>query len=165
MTAVTPPVGWEAVCKFYGYNLETFPPDDASPGLEPLGWKPFALVTVQTPAPLVLSWDARAVVSKVSVHRAIAGVTADTLREVYRAGLWHHLNPYGGGYAWRSIRGGHTLSFHALGAALDFDPLRNPLGGQGAMPVAVIDVFERFGWTWGGLWHRADPQHFQFGRV
>jgi hypothetical protein len=52
---------------------------------------------------------------------------------------------------------------HAFGAAIDLNAAANPLGEQGSMDSRVIEVFEHFGFFWGGRFHgRPDPMHFQY---
>jgi hypothetical protein len=79
----------------------------------------------------------------------------------------------------RPITGGTEWSQHAYGRAIDINPRENPyvLHGvpmppgssadrsravRGLIPAAVVAMFTRRGWTWGGRW--ADPidyQHFE----
>ena len=74
------------------------------------------------------------------------------------------ISAYGGSYNMRKVRGSDTKwSNHAYGAALDLSPIRNPMGGTGDMPQAVIDAFCRQGAMWGGWYNgRKDPMHFEF---
>ena len=73
---------------------------------------------------------------------------------------------YAGGYVFRNIRGGRSLSMHSYGCAVDFDPARNGLGNKNPqMDRRVIEEFEREGWEWGGHWSRTDGMHFQAART
>jgi hypothetical protein len=54
-----------------------------------------------------------------------------------------------------------TQSLHSWGAAVDFRIDTCQLGTEGDMPLAIVEVFEASGWTWGGRWKRLDPCHFQ----
>ncbi len=85
------------------------------------------------------------------------------------------------GFNYRPITGGGTkVSAHALGQAIDINPLLNPyISREGAVspPGAVRDVsvpgtiledsflvrlFESMGWEWGGRWtDRVDWHHFE----
>jgi hypothetical protein len=79
-----------------------------------------------------------------------------------------HLNWWGGGFNFRPMRGGHLLSMHSYGVAIDLAPTWNPQHAaydpaQGMMPMNVVAIFESEGWTWGGRWSPAsiDCMHFQ----
>lgn len=79
--------------------------------------------------------------------------------EIHRLGL----DLWGGTFNFRPIRGSKRLSTHAFGISIDIDPEHNQLGSsQGRMPIWVVAIFERHGWTWGGRFKgRKDFQHFQ----
>ena len=86
------------------------------------------------------------------------------------------------GFCFRTIAGTGTLSLHALGTAIDLNPVQNPfIKGDSVCPPAarayldrtdirpgmivrpdpVTDAFDAIGWEWGGDWTRAkDYQHF-----
>ena len=65
-----------------------------------------------------------------------------------------------------------NLSEHSYGAAIDFDPTRNAMGGRDnadsgpsllRQHMDFVEVFEAAGWTWGGRWRMKDDMHFQYG--
>jgi hypothetical protein len=132
------------------------------------------IVNVSVPWMMVTAWDGKQV-KNIRVHHkcaqslgrilaviwSIAGKSQDVINK------WG-LNKYGGGYAFRPMRGGRSLSMHAFGCAVDFDPERNPLGGQhphfAECPI-VLEAFATEGWTWGGSWQRRDGMHWQAARV
>ncbi len=110
-------------------------------------------------------------VTRVAVHRKAAPCLLNALVEINRADLWDFLQPYGGGFNFRRIRGASALSMHALGLALDFDPDGNPYHGdpnesrfgKSGEGRAVVRLFELYGWFWGGRFKlNPDAQHFQF---
>lgn len=77
---------------------------------------------------------------------------------------------YGGGYVFRLMRGGHALSTHAWGAAIDLDPVRNGMGDTTPnflQHMWVVECFEEQGWIWGGRWKgkNCDGMHFQAARL
>lgn len=83
------------------------------------------------------------------------------------------------GFNYRPVTGGKRLSRHALGWAVDINPLQNPyIRGQTVLPPGadydpdrpgtltesspVVRTFLRLGWTWGGHWKSLkDYQHFE----
>ncbi|MCL2521050.1 MAG: M15 family metallopeptidase [Spirochaetaceae bacterium] len=88
---------------------------------------------------------------------------------------------FAAGYSWRNIIGTTTLSFHALGVAIDILPenrdqpiywiwemRRNPNWAQipaderWQIPNLIIAAFEEAGFFWGGNWSHWDIMHFEY---
>lgn len=91
-------------------------------------------------------------------------------------------------FNFRVIAGTEILSQHALGVAIDLNPVENPMiwpGGAGFVPPEgapfvdrrrlrpgmivrpgpVTAIFDELGWEWGGDWrHVADLHHIAFRR-
>ncbi|MDR1684170.1 MAG: M15 family metallopeptidase [Elusimicrobiota bacterium] len=87
------------------------------------------------------------------------------------------------GFCWRLTTDGRQISYHALGMAVDINPLYNPyvdsdiIEPPAGAPYAdrnlahkafieangpVVNAFKKRGWTWGGDWKSfKDYQHFQ----
>lgn len=84
-------------------------------------------------------------------------------------------------FNFRTVAGTSVLSNHAFGAAIDINPLFNPMIVDGAFfppagvayedrtvlrpgmivrPGPVVDLFEAHGWEWGGDWASKDYHHF-----
>lgn len=139
-------------------------------------WEADNLVIVS--APYQLFYDSRPI-RGVRVHRKCA----DSLRRVFSR-IWEAsgrnqdvvdgwgASTFAGAFVYRNKRRGGTLSMHAYGCALDFDPARNAMGNRRpnfakAGPNAVVAAFESEGWAWGGRWSGAscDGMHFQAARV
>ncbi len=83
-------------------------------------------------------------------------------------------NKVGGSFNWRMVRGTNRLSAHSFGIAFDLNP---SLGGywkwSGApegqafdydnnIPQALVEIFEKYGFIWGGKWHHFDGMHFEY---
>ena len=90
------------------------------------------------------------------------------------------------GFNFRTIAGTDVLSQHALGLAIDLNPIENPwLGAHGLAPAAgaayldradvrpgmivrpgpVAAIFDELGWEWGGDWrHARDYHHIVWAR-
>lgn len=89
-------------------------------------------------------------------------------------------------FCWRMITSGGLLSYHALGLAIDINPLQNPyVHGSVIEPIegkafvnrgqkvqgmifendAAVRAFKKRGWKWGGNWKKTkgyyDLQHFE----
>lgn len=135
-------------------------------GAASVEWAQRNLVSV--PAPWKLYFGGKPVAG-CRVHRKCA----ESLARIFAA-IWERcgrsqaeidrigMSEFAGGYVFRKIRGGNSLSMHSWGCAVDFDPARNGLGNsKPAMDRRVIEEFEREGWEWGGHWRRCDGMHFQ----
>lgn len=68
-----------------------------------------------------------------------------------------------GGYNYRNIRGGNTLSQHAFGTAIDINAAANALGSRRTNIPNAAALAEKYGLEWGGNWkRRPDPMHFEW---
>jgi hypothetical protein len=102
---------------------------------------------------------------EVRCHRLMIPRLQGALEDVVEAGLADELRPgdYGGCYVPRFIDRdpGKPLSNHAFGLAVDFNVSTNQLGTRGDMHPGIVEIFQRWGFTWGGYWSRPDPMHFE----
>lgn len=158
-----------AMIAFYG------DPDPDKDGRPNRAWEDANIAHVVPPFPMVLAWDTAALVKTISIHKKCAPSLTRVLTVIWQTMApkdreIFEISHYGGGYNFRPMRGSEKLSMHAYGAAIDLSPAINRLGREYAsaprmMPQTVIKAFEAEGWTWGGQWHRPDPQHFQAATV
>ncbi len=78
-------------------------------------------------------------------------------------------------YNFRFVAGTTKLSDHAIGLAIDINPVQNPWLHTSALNLfpyvesakgtivkndVVVKIFEKYGWSWGGNWKNPDYQHF-----
>jgi|688.fasta_scaffold04746_11 hypothetical protein len=83
------------------------------------------------------------------------------------------LHIFSGSWNIRNMRGGHSLSTHAFGLAIDIAAPYNMLGKKPGYNKfsftensVIVKAFEAEGWVWGGRWDkRPDGMHFQAARV
>ncbi|MBR6566841.1 MAG: M15 family metallopeptidase [Spirochaetaceae bacterium] len=86
------------------------------------------------------------------------------------------------GYNWREIRDRQDRSFHSWGLAIDIMPkgwqqkniywswlsewnpdwMLIPLDRRWMPPMAVVEIFEKYGFVWGGKWLQWDNIHFEY---
>ncbi len=165
MIHLVPPHGERAIAEFYGWNPDLYL-EDATPAA---AWERDMIVRLPLPQPMTYAGRP---VRTIRVHRKLQGIFAGVYDQIFKAALWHVVEPYAGAFEFRLIRGGQSLSMHAFGAAVDHDPGRNPLGappascrfGNTPEGAAVVRIFERNGFLWGGRFQgRKDCMHFQFG--
>ncbi len=107
------------------------------------------------------------IVGDVTCHRLLIPQLHAALAEIEEAGLADRIYQYGGCYVPRFIDRdpSNPLSMHAFGLAIDVNTPTNQLGSQGDMDPRVVEIFERWGFVWGGRWSRPDPMHFELGRL
>ncbi len=89
------------------------------------------------------------------------------LQDVIDRGLQDEIHPdeYAGCYYPRFIAGSNTLSNHAFGLALDLNVPGNQRGTVGEMDRGVVQIFQKWGFTWGGDWAYTDPMHFELNSI
>jgi hypothetical protein len=109
---------------------------------------------------------------------AINGV-ANQLEKVSReldflpAAMIEYLVPMSGTYNCRPIAETNRLSVHAFGAAIDINARfgdywlwsKRPDGvivWRNRIPKAIVEIFERHGFIWGGRWYHFDSLHFEY---
>jgi D-alanyl-D-alanine carboxypeptidase len=104
---------------------------------------------------------------------------ADQLEKVSRdldllpAAMIQYLVPMSGTYNCRPIAETHRLSVHAFGAAIDINARfgnywlwsKGPDGAiawRNQIPKEIVEIFERYGFIWGGRWYHFDSLHFEY---
>ena len=109
------------------------------------------------------------IIGEVTCHRLMLPQLQAALSEIESRGLGNELRPddYGGCYVPRFIDRNPSLplSMHAFGLAVDINVSTNQLGTEGDMNPRIVEIFERWGFVWGGNWSRPDPMHFELGRL
>lgn len=81
-------------------------------------------------------------------------------------------------YNFRFVSNSNKLSDHSIGLAIDINPKQNPWVHPNALnlfkynPVEkgtiekdseIVEIFTKYGWSWGGNWKNPDYQHFYKG--
>jgi hypothetical protein len=110
-------------------------------------------------------------VGKHTVHKAIAGDFKNIFHELKLLELPTTRPAFRGPIHWdgcfvprhKSWNPKRNLSIHSWACAVDLNAAENPMGVKGKMDPRIVEVFERYGWTWGGRWkgRSIDPMHFQ----
>ena len=106
-------------------------------------------------------------------HRLLVPYLRGVISELERTSLIQLLDPAdfqlaGGCYNPRFNRGadpGYSLSRHAWGIAIDVNPSTNQYGASPVLPLAVVEVFRRWGFSWGGTWSTPDGMHFEWRQL
>ena len=103
-------------------------------------------------------------------HRIVVDAIQGALTEIKRARLSRFVNTqnsnrYGGCFVGRYNRLAGNFgapSRHAWGMAIDINTDTNPLGGIPQMNCAVVRIFRKWGFAWGGNFWPADGMHFEY---
>ncbi len=98
---------------------------------------------------------------------ALAAVAKDL--DGLPAAMTRFLVPTAGSYNCRSIAGTNQLSAHGYGIAIDLNVANADYwrwGGvskyRNRIPAAVVAIFEKHGFVWGGKWFHYDTMHFEY---
>ena len=87
------------------------------------------------------------------------------MRELQARGLSRLIRTSNGCYSPRMQVGNtYALSRHAYGIAVDVNATRNPYGEAPDQDPRLVELMERWGFTWGGRWLVPDGMHFEFVR-
>ena len=135
-------------------------------GLPTHDWEIEQLVMIRPAYAMWAAWDSTIAIERIRCHRLVAESLLRILREV-RDSTWPGRGAYGGCYNYRTVRGNPTvLSTHSWGIAIDLDPGPNALGRKWTsappmIPMEIVEIFQKEGWTWGGNFRRPDCMHFE----
>jgi hypothetical protein len=151
-SGVNPPVVMKQVFGEFAAAPRT---DDPAFFTVPDEWRRANIVTAPVP-----------ILGDVTCHRALFPALRGALRELVARGLDGLVSTYSGCYAPRTVARSDTAppSQHAYGAAIDIDAPANAYGDTTpAMDPRVVEVFERWGFIWGGRFLIPDGMHFEYG--
>jgi hypothetical protein len=99
-------------------------------------------------------------------HRKLAPVLTGAFEEIATSGLAAAIRTFDGCFCPRYKRrtSRDLPSVHCWGIALDLNARTNQQGTHGDMSPALIAVFRKHGFKWGGDWRGRyrDPMHFQY---
>jgi hypothetical protein len=118
-------------------------------------WQAASLATARVP-----------ILGRVRCNRVLLPALAGAMGELRQRGLARLVDPkaYAGCWNPRLTRSGSGVSRHAWGAAVDLNIAGNPTGLASAQDPRLVEVMERWGFTWGGRWLVPDPAHFEWLR-
>jgi hypothetical protein len=131
----------------------------------------------ELPYPMVLAWDRRRVVTRISLHHKVGPSAQRVLTRVAQMYSKQEmsdlgLNIFGGSYNVRKMRGGNSWSMHSWGIAIDFDPERNTMHQRAPSARLSHDdalpfwrAWEAEGWLSLGRARNFDWQHVQAARL
>lgn len=109
------------------------------------------------------------ILGSVRGNKAMLPQLRAALTEIVQRGLASKINrdQYGGCYVPRFIARDPSkgLSFHTWGTAVDLNVPENLRGTAGLIDRTVVQIFQEWGFNWGGTWRYTDPMHFELARI
>jgi hypothetical protein len=101
-------------------------------------------------------------ITSIRCHKLLAEYFREAFNEISNRKL--PIYSFGGCYTFRQKRSGAGLSAHAWGIAIDLNPETNRYGTSGDMAPQIVEIFQKYGFLWGGAWSgkTRDPMHFQY---
>lgn len=102
--------------------------------------------------------------------KAIQNVSDDLdLLVKNRPELLKYLNNPSGTYNYRKILNSNNLSSHSWGIAIDINTNYSHYWQwsktglyENSIPKEIVDIFEKYGFIWGGRWEHFDTMHFEY---
>lgn len=148
--AVLPPVRMKERFGEFAYQP---PPAGEREFQQDPAWRSENLVTRELP-----------ILGRVTCHRGVIDAVEGALAELEAANLASLVDPasYAGCWNSRLVVPGADLSRHAWGVALDINYDANLTGRESQQDPRLVEVFARWGFTWGGDWLVRDPAHFEY---
>jgi D-alanyl-D-alanine carboxypeptidase-like protein len=147
-------------------------------------WEDQNIIRVKPPEGWVLFYqedDKLTPVSGIRMHKLLADSFQEVLRDIWQHAdvqlgggasdddirAWLHerrLDQHGGGFNFRKITAGKSLSLHSYGIAIDWDPQNNPRQKPLTLtlPDWWFDIWAKHGWSDGRHFTTPDPMHVQF---
>jgi hypothetical protein len=93
------------------------------------------------------------------INRDMSMAMMVVMAELKERNMLYEITSFNGCYNPRGVRGKRHPSTHAYGLGCDF----NAFGGPGTEFTAeFVNVWERWGFCWGGRFSNRDPMHFSY---
>jgi hypothetical protein len=139
---------------------------DANGGIEFLDdWEKNNIVTVNIPQLATVQGGT----GNVRFYKGGARQLKAAFDEIQAAGLLDQIHDWCGSYSPRLERRSNVLSTHALGTSFDINCAVMPPGlrirlSERPRFAKLVEIFQKHGFMWGGLFSTPDPMHFQLFR-
>lgn len=87
-----------------------------------------------------------------------------------------YIQTIGGTFNWRYIKGTQRLSLHSFGMTIDMNSQfsdywqwdskssneKQNVKYRNRIPLKIVEIFEKYGFIWGGKWYHYDTMHFEY---
>lgn len=141
-------------------------------GIQPFSYTDFGDGMISIDPSWVRRWIVRVqlpILGEAHCHRIMVPQLVAALEEIRRKGLGNLLHPeqFAGCWMPRHIDWDprKPISMHAWGLAVDVNSHDNWIGRRPQLDMRIVEVFERWGFAWGGRWARPDGMHFELRRL
>lgn len=108
-----------------------------------------------------------------NIHKKLQKISSE-LQDLPKS--YHkYLKNIGGTFNWRPIKNtnGARMSLHSFAIAIDISTkhgkywdwekdLDGKFEYQNEIPLEIVQIFEKYGFIWGGRWHNFDTMHFEY---
>lgn len=103
-------------------------------------------------------------VDKIYCHKKLNSTFAKVFQTIEQNRLSPYVRSFAGCFMFRNKYNDPQLSTHSWGIAIDLNPETNLPGTRGDMHPGIVEIFQSFGFEWGGNWKRREknPMHFQW---
>lgn len=158
MKELITPNGYNEMIEVFG-DIKSHLNEDGT--LQSSHWENLILDFCYLPFSMILSWN-KQIITRFRCHWVLVDRFRNLFTRILIEGLENECKYFGGCYSFRAKRGSKKISTHAWGIAIDINPDTNQMGTKGDMNPKIIEIFESFGFVWGGNFSVPDPMHFQF---
>ncbi len=163
--------------------LKSLPPKDFDPGrirYEPLFLKMYGSTEKEVKQNLTeITWCPKLVGQKIIVTKVngIDKKLAQISKELdEHPELKKYLTDIGGTFTWRNINGTNRHSMHSFGMTIDINTTYSDywqwsckctsedatINYKNRIPQIIVNIFEKYGFIWGGKWYHFDTMHFEY---
>jgi hypothetical protein len=102
---------------------------------------------------------------KIYCNKAMVAPLTAAFTNLIDRGCVDELKTWDGCFNIREQRGYSAPSLHSWGVAIDVNYATNQLGKAPTLTPGFVACFVDAGFTWGGVWKRADGMHFQLSKL
>jgi len=134
-------------------------------------WYDANISDYKLPFPLRLAWNVNKIIEYLPLHMKVAESFLDAMKEIgVQVGVQElrklDMDRTAGTFCFRPVKNGTALSTHSWGMAVDLNSHVAQWGCTNTQLCAIVEVFKRRGWVWGGDWKAPyiDEMHLQAAR-
>ena len=127
-------------------------------------WEMDQMGLAYLPFKIPLSYYPSIEVDKIYCHKRLISTFTNVFQTILDNNLRKHITSFSGCYVYRGKYNNRQLSTHSWGISIDLNAENNEHGSRGSMHPDIVDIFQTYGFEWGGSWKRKDknPMHFQW---